>query len=471
MNNRNWFSVDTEGLASLQDGKPKTFVVRELLQNALDEKTTGCRITMKRRCGKAVISVEDDSPNGFKDLSDSWTLFKDTDKRRNPEQRGRFNLGEKQTFAICDRAEIETVGRKVVFDKDGRHVGKCSRDKGSKITVEVRMTKQEFDALESYTSTFLIPKNVRVLVNEKPIPYIAPHIIFDAILMTEIEENGIFKKFSRKTKVHLLKTDKSMLHEMGIPVMEIDCAYSIDVQQKVPLTIDRDSVLPSFLRDLYAEVLNQIHNELPEEQASQIWIREAMSDDRTSREAVESVIETRYGKKTCIATPLDKHSVDEAISRGYRVVYGSEMSAEEWKNVKRYAVLESSSQLFSRSFADSETLEPNEKQKVVAELVKKIAKRILEIDVSVNFVRSPKATVRAQFSNGNVLTFNVSKLGDRFFDEPVSVEVIDLIVHELGHSNGSHTEHSYHETLTKLAGELTILALREPEFFDFVGVR
>lgn len=48
MKNNNWFEVDKEGLKSLQLGKPKTYVVRELIQNAIDEDITnlGARLIM-----------------------------------------------------------------------------------------------------------------------------------------------------------------------------------------------------------------------------------------------------------------------------------------------------------------------------------------------------------------------------------------------------------------------------------------
>ena len=36
---------------------------------------------------------------------------------------------------------------------------------------------------------------------------------------------------------------------------------------------------------------------------------------------------------------------------------------------------------------------------------------------------------------------------------------------ELGHEKGNHTESSYHEALTKMAGELIMDALEEPKFF------
>ena len=86
-----WFEVDKEGLKALQEGKPKRFVLFELAQNALDEEITLCNINIDYRYGFITLTVEDDSPEGFRDISHSWTLFADTYKRKNPEKRGRFN--------------------------------------------------------------------------------------------------------------------------------------------------------------------------------------------------------------------------------------------------------------------------------------------------------------------------------------------------------------------------------------------
>ncbi|MEK7783019.1 MAG: hypothetical protein AAB279_03720, partial [Candidatus Binatota bacterium] len=79
----------------MQEGKPKHFIARELVQNAWDESTKKCEFKAEWKNGVANISVTDDSPEGFRDLSDAFTLFAPTYKRADPTKRGRFNLGEK----------------------------------------------------------------------------------------------------------------------------------------------------------------------------------------------------------------------------------------------------------------------------------------------------------------------------------------------------------------------------------------
>jgi hypothetical protein len=80
-----------------------------LIQNALDEvEVTKIDVTLALVPGRplADLTVEDDSPEGFRDLAHAYTLFAESYKRSNPEQRGQFNLGEKMVLAACESASI-----------------------------------------------------------------------------------------------------------------------------------------------------------------------------------------------------------------------------------------------------------------------------------------------------------------------------------------------------------------------------
>ena len=90
MQSKNWFEVSRQGLKTLQAGKPKHYIVRELIQNAWDENITQCDVNLSYNRGEALIKVVDDNPEGFKDLADTFTLFKETKKRKDPEKRGRL---------------------------------------------------------------------------------------------------------------------------------------------------------------------------------------------------------------------------------------------------------------------------------------------------------------------------------------------------------------------------------------------
>ena len=99
----NWFAVDKAGLGRQAEQHSKGRLIGELVQNALDEVgVTTIAITLAEVPSRplADLTVEDDSPEGFKDLSHAYTLFANSYKRDNPEQRGQYNFGEKLVLAV-----------------------------------------------------------------------------------------------------------------------------------------------------------------------------------------------------------------------------------------------------------------------------------------------------------------------------------------------------------------------------------
>jgi len=465
MKNRNWFEVSKEGLKQLQAGKSKDFVLRELVQNAWDEDgVTYCHVKANHYNNTAHISVEDDAPEGFKDITHSFMLFAPTYKRKDPERRGRFNIGEKQVLAVCQKANISTTKGTIDFTPEGRIHRRIKREQGSCISLTLRMNQKEFVEMLDSTECYLPPENIRFQVNDKIIKHVKPYKEVEAFLPTEIlmAERTVYT--TRKTKIHIHKAStQSYLYEMGLPICKTDCLYPVDIQQKVPLSIDRERVSKSYLQKIFTIILNEVHEEVIDDNVSDVWVREATSNKDVSDEAICSIVKSRYGSKVVSATPGDRHSVDEALSHGYRVIHGSELSKKEWDNIRRAQAVQSSSIAFPSSIAtDAKTVDRDDNMDKVAVLAKKIAKRCLGIEVRVAF--SSWSGVAAQYGNRTIV-FNVKKLGRRFFAPPLSGRVIDLILHELAHEKGFHTEASYHSCLTKMAGELVMIALEEPEFF------
>jgi hypothetical protein len=479
MATKNWFEVDRKGLKQLQEGKSKTFVVRELLQNAFDEDITKCTLFLiYNGYNKATIIVEDDSPIGFRDLTDAYTLYKETHKRKDATKRGRFNLGEKQVFAICEYAEILTTVGGVIFDEEGRKSLRKKRDRGSIITVTLKMSKEEIEECFDYAQNILFPKNIDFTINysfnggldyETRTPtYNEPHKVFEASLKTELDFDGSFRPTVRKTNVHVHKTiGKKYLYELGLPICEIECDYSIDVQQKVPMSADRESVTPSFLKDLYAEVLNHTFEEITEHSSSNLWVREATASDRIVKEAVDVVVEKRFGDKVAIFSPSDPNANDEAISKGFRVIHGSELSGDEWSNVKGFGLIQSTTALFGKGLTNHITLKPSNKQERVGNWCVKFFKDFFGSTLNVAYISAPKASTVADFGD-NLLRFNIPKMASYKWvddDNTIGERMLDLVIHELAHKKGNHTEHAYHECITKMGAWLTKKALNNPQYF------
>jgi hypothetical protein len=119
MSGQQWFDVSKAGLGKQAEEHGKGRLVGELIQNALDEPgVTQVAVTLALVPGRplADLTVEDDAPEGFRDLTHAYTLFAESYKRAIPDQRGRYNIGEKFVLAVCESASINTTKGTVVFD-------------------------------------------------------------------------------------------------------------------------------------------------------------------------------------------------------------------------------------------------------------------------------------------------------------------------------------------------------------------
>src|SRR5882724_10307607 len=152
---RQWFDVDRAGLGKQAEEQSKGRLIGELIQNALDEAgVTQIAVTLALVPGRplADLTVEDDSPEGFKDLSHAYTLFAESYKRSNPEARGQFNLGEKMVLAICESASIVTTKGTVVLDPDEGRIERPrqKRERGSVFTGRIKLTREEYPGVCDY---------------------------------------------------------------------------------------------------------------------------------------------------------------------------------------------------------------------------------------------------------------------------------------------------------------------------------
>jgi len=450
----NWFEVSKDGLKKLQLGKPKHYAIRELLQNAMDEEVTRIEVKSSYDKGLAEFTIIDNSPIGFRDITDAYTLFKPTYKQVDPQKRGRFNLGEKQAFAICEEAKVKTTKGTIIFDKKGRHTSNQKTEVGTEVSVTIKMSKSEYDSILNEISRYIMPNGVQYIINGNEIPHKQPKDTFKAKLLTEFEKDGIMRQAERETVVEIYEEpDRKMLYEMGIPVVDIDCDYSLNVQQRVPLGVDRETVRPIFLKELYVELLKHTAEYLPEESSGATWVRTGLTlTDRMDKETVETVIKKRYGDKVLVANPSDPRSIDDAIAHGYHVIRGSEMSKEEWATVKAFDTLQSTSELFEYKAKDVPSItELTPDMQALKDLTIRIAKEVFGISVSVDFFKDSRM-VTAQYDQlTKTVSFNIAKVDTK---QPFRVETIAVIFHELAHEFGNHTEESYHEALSKACAKL-----------------
>jgi hypothetical protein len=257
--------VDKQGLARLLERKGKEFVLFELIQNGWDEAgVTKVTVSLEHHGrNRAVLVVEDDAPEGFRDLSHAFTLFADSAKKADPEQRGRFNLGEKLVLAISDEVTIRTTQGNIRFDAKGRHSLRVRQPVGSRIECLLRLSAEDCRALEGHVRTLISPEHISTLFNGHLLALRLPLEKFTATLPTEVADaDGFLRRVNRATIVRLypvLSGETARLYEMGIPVVETGDRWHYDIGQKVPLTLDRENVPPGFLRQVRGAVFNRMH--------------------------------------------------------------------------------------------------------------------------------------------------------------------------------------------------------------------
>jgi hypothetical protein len=479
-----WFDVDKAGLAKVLARKGKEFVLFELVQNAWDEDTRQVQVTLQRMRGTkyAHLMVEDDSPNGFADLSHAFTLFADSAKKQDVGKRGRFNLGEKLVLAVCDEAEIASTKGTVVFDKAGRHLRRSKRERGSVFTGTLRMTNEEIEHCAGMMRQLISPAHMATLFNGEVIPPRSPVATTTAALPTEIaDEEGYLRRTSRKTAIEIYEPgpdETGTLYEMGIPVVETGDRWHVNVTQKIPLNVDRDNVPPSYMALIRTVVVEATRERLTVEDANSTWVRDAIQQhgDDLAVETVTRLADLRFGARRVAYDPSDPEANKLAVSAGYTVVYGNQMSRAEWDAARRANAILPAGQVTPSPKPygpDGEPLNvvPREKwtagMEAVVAYVQRIAPKLIGAPVSVRIANEMTWPPVATYGNGQ-LTLNVGRLGQKWFSERLEnmVKINSLIIHELGHHySGDHLSDKYHEALCLLGSKLAQLALDDPALF------
>jgi hypothetical protein len=343
-----WFEIDKDGLAAILERRGKAFALAELVSNAWDSGTDAVSITMIPKQGVPLVDVEvEDWGEGFDDLAHAYTMFAKSRRAGDAEKRGRFCLGEKLVLACCRRAWITSTGGSVDFEDGERKRGRLCRQHGTMFKAEMRMTRAEYEDAVAFIRRMIPP--VATELNGEEIPRPDSLCRFTTRLPTEVADaDGNLRRTMRQCEVEVYDgPDGGEILEMGVPVVECDMPYRVNVLQKIPLNMDRDNVTPSFLKALQAEVLNHLHTDLARtEQAAEAWVAEAAADPRASTEAVGEVVRQRFGDRAVVAVPGDPLANATAEANGYTVIHGGAMSSGMWANVRKAGTLLPSSKVF-----------------------------------------------------------------------------------------------------------------------------
>jgi len=480
-----WFEVDKEGLAKLLRRKGLAFVLYELVQNAWDTKATEVCVGLEPIPGRPLtrLRVQDNDPDGFKFLNHGFVLYAESVKKGDPTKRGRFNLGEKLVLAACETAKLASTTGTIYFERTGpkkelnRRETREKLSAGSIFEAEIKMTRAELDeVLEA--SKLLIPP-VHTTINGVKLPSRYTTRFFEGTLPTDVaDEEGFLRRTSRKTQIRIYpqhESGVSYIYEMGIPVVETDFPWSIDINQKIPLNADRDNVTPAYRKALSVLTVNEMYDTLDREQASSPIVQEALESPDVLSEAVTTVVTQQFGAKRTAFDPSDPEANNQAMAQGYAIIHGGSYTKAQWENIRKAQAAAPSGQMFptpkpynpdgdpAKIFPESEWT-PGMQE--VARYCQVMAQHLMDANIEVTMEKERAQPYGANYGSRH-LTFNVLRLGKNWFDLKNNFQgVNDLMLHEFGHHyESNHLDARYYKALTRLGAKLTQLALTRPEVF------
>lgn len=481
------FRVDVGGLRRKFAHRPKSFLLFELYQNAVDEDVT--RVTMSLQPVSAPVSaeadapflvrvrVEDDSPEGFKDLSHSYTMYADSSKLANPEQRGIWNLGEKLVLAFCVEARITTTKGTVLFREGRRFHGEERSGRGTVFEGFLHLRPSELNECVAGVQRLIPPEHIAVLFNGARLP-VPPFVHqFEVTLPTTLgDEHGAIRRTRRKTTVRLyepLGNSPGMIYEMGIPVVETGDKWHYEVLQRVPLNMQRDNVTPAYLQELRVAVFNQTSHLLDAADVVTDWARASTNDHRCAPEATAKALELRFGRRRVSYDPSDPEANKKAMAEGYTVVYGGALSKMEWSNAREAGAIRPAGQVTPSRYHEPEhERAPVARTADIMEVeayIHRIAPGLLGHDVRVRIVDKPDWGALASYGRAE-LTLNAGALGSDFFSDRTwegLQRLNELLLHEFAHEYAAdHFTTKFFESMGLLGARLARLALETPLLFS-----
>ena len=462
-----WVVVSMDGFGQLMASRPKVAVLYDLIQNAIDEdvKTVDVKLeSISGRRGRARLTVEDDCPEGFADLTDAYTMYKASKKKNDPTKRGRFNEGEKFVLSQCDEATITTTTGTVMFNDDGRKTSRATRPCGSVFDGVVRWTQDDVEEVLEAVQQLLVPEGVTVTINGSVMVGREPIKRIMGITLPTIREseNGVLRPTSRSTCVDVVRRvvgEVPHLYEMGIPVVEIDTPWHINVNQKVPLNRDRDNVTPAYRRTLLGAVLEETHSLLDEEETSAVWVTDAIP--AANEDTIKSVMDTRHGEGWVIGTPGDREADKNAIAHGYQVVNGGSYTKDVWTAVRETEAAVSSATDYSlrpKGNVSDPKLATGWKAEQIKKYCEKAVRHLLGKDMRIEVYDDGRLV--AGLHNPSRILINLAHM-QRSTTEWLNLQLDDLLIHECAHEeSGDHLTMKYIHACTRLGAKFRTFDLK-----------
>jgi hypothetical protein len=474
-----WLEVDVDGLRKTLSRKGKVWALHELIQNSWDAEATRVDVTLTRpKNGTSTLTCVDNAPGGFADLTHAHTLFAESDKKDKATKRGRFSAGDKYVLALMRQATVTSTTGQIIFQSNGQRKTNDEKrtETGSEFKGLLNMSDEDYDDVVGKIG-YIIPP-VPTFVNGQQVAPRTPVHSFKVSLPTEIADDaGILGSRKRETTVNLFalrEGETAHLYEMGIPVVPIDenLKWHVDIQQKVPLNIERDNVTPSYLKTIYSAVAAEKIDEVSEEDASAPWLTIAVENEKTDKNVVKKVFEKRFGANAVIYDQSDIGSNKEAVAAGKVVVPKGAMTPEMRKSVLAAGVKKAGEE-HSTKFCGSNKVVPEDQ---MTESAKQFRQFIIKVAPLV-LPERPLKGVKVVDDDSSNMQGCTKWLDPKGFEFTVNVAQHDvtnwaqnysLFIHELAHfyvQRNDHLFEGFWRAVDDVGGRLATVALTRPELF------
>lgn len=436
------FDIDTEGFKVQMSEMEPYRLVQEIIANSFDEISVSdidCNLTHD---GKFFVMSIHDNGKGFRSIKDVFTLFRNSYKRKNVQQRGRFNLGEKEVMAVAHDGFIRSRDWKVeFFENKRRETTRMEDNHGTTVEARFEWKESVIPQVTKELQKLIVPKNQTLEVNGTPVEKKEIARTVKGELWTIVEDQESLKMVRRLmlTKVDIYQKEDdevAWIFEMGIPVQKLEknlkVQWHVDVQQKIPLEIKRDVVSDSYLVDIYALLANKCYDLVPKEKAGAKWINRSMV--RIDAKPAKDLLKKQYGTdKLYIPSSVDSEANESVNKFGGQHILPNTLDRDERNHLRELQVVKLATDDFASGLSKEYTeIELTETMIEYIKVVQRVAKDVIGKDIDVEVCDSD-ITHPAWFGFGT-LTYNIRLLPRKrnFFDN-FTEYAIGLLVHELSH--------------------------------------
>jgi hypothetical protein len=471
------FDVDLSGWIAKNRGRAMSALIKEPIQNAMDENVSVIKVTLK----EGYVEIEDDSELGIEELKNVFTLFA-SGKADNPTKRGRMGRGLKEFISACDFAEVRTTTGTVFFNVNDqtRDVDESVRTSAGTIIIgkTERWGNSNLAEALMFLRRMLMPEGMTLIVNvngeDHVIEYREPEsIIYPAYLTTVWIENGYEKKLGKSCNLEIHRTTEKngYLCEMGIPVQPLECPYILNVQQRIPMNPNRDAAAVESVEEILARFINQ--NDFTYEELKKAWIQKRLGDYRITTSVVKDFMHRLFGDNVIVGTN-GAHN-DNARQHGYVVIKKSNVSDEFYDRLKK--ILPTATSVCKEIESQISRMEVPAKssEKYLLNFVELLAREVLEEEYEVGIMEcQPDSkgflTMADHFNDGSTAKICLNRLAEFNWQVPFAPENTSVIIHELSHYYSKEHDMLFHDYYEKLFSKFMNLVVTKPELFkEYTG--